>query len=423
MSNYFPTVPLIVSILLTYYATCTTYNKHSLISVNLKDADHNQLIRFNRVCDELNIDLWDEPRPGVQDVHFRVSPFQRAYIEGQLKDMQLSFRTLSDNIQNWIDEEKNQLVANSVPRYGEDFFDIATYHPFEEIEKYLMHVTENLPNRTQLTSIGRTAEGRNIWLIKLIHSTSNSIRKPVIWVDAGIHAREWVAPATAIYLLNRLMSDDVVSNSRDINVQILRESFDWYIVPVLNPDGYVHSWTKDRLWRVDLNRNFEVGFGGPMTSGNPCSHSFKGDRAFSEMETLAVRNTLLSIREDVKVYVSLHSYSQLWMIPYAHTMEKPANYESQIQLLKKVTEAVKAANGQSYSFGTMSSMLYPAGGASPDWVYKLVGVSHSYLVELRDKGQKGFLLPADQIVPTGEEFLEGLSVIAKSVLGVQSYRH
>lgn len=43
---------------------------------------------------------------------------------------------------------------------------------------------------------------------------------------------------------------------------------------------------------VDLNRNFDVSFGGAGTSGNPCSNSFRGDGPFSERETIAVHDAL-----------------------------------------------------------------------------------------------------------------------------------
>ena len=31
--------------------------------------------------------------------------------------------------------------------------------------------------------------------------------------------------------------------------QELVDGLDWYIVPVVNPDGYAYSWSDDRLWR------------------------------------------------------------------------------------------------------------------------------------------------------------------------------
>ena len=56
-----------------------------------------------------------------------------------------------------------------------------------------------------------------------------------------------------------------------------------------------------------------------------------------------------------------------------------------------------------------------ASGISIDWVYGELGVKYSYVVELRDTGRFAFLLPEDQILPTGEEMLEGLKTIAKYV--------
>ena len=50
----------------------------------------------------------------------------------------------------------------------------------------------------------------------------------------------------------------------------LVDRYDWYFLPLINADGYVYTWTEDRLWRksrkpspgtgcvgTDLNRNFD----------------------------------------------------------------------------------------------------------------------------------------------------------------------
>lgn len=51
-----------------------------------------------------------------------------------------------------------------------------------------------------------------------------------------------------------------------------------------------------------------------------------------------------------------------------------------------------------------------------DWAYGSMGIKYAATPELRDKGQFGFLLPADQIIPCGEETLEGFLAYAKYVL-------
>ena len=49
-----------------------------------------------------------------------------------------------------------------------------------------------------------------------------------------------------------------------------------------------------------------------------------------------------------------------------------------------------------------------ASGASIDWSYETLGAKYSYVCELRDLGEYGFLLPANQIEPTGIETYEGV---------------
>lgn len=60
------------------------------------------------------------------------------------------------------------------------------------------------------------------------------------WIDAGIHAREWIAPAVVLSVIDELTR----GYSRDPVVQNIMDSIDWYILPVMNPDGYEYTHTK-----------------------------------------------------------------------------------------------------------------------------------------------------------------------------------
>ena len=53
----------------------------------------------------------------------------------------------------------------------------------------------------------------------------------------------------------------------------------------------------------------------------------------------------------------------------------------------------------------------PAAGASDDWYRGGLGTTYSYTTELRDTGLYGFLLPPNQIVPSGEEVFAGMKVV------------
>lgn len=53
-------------------------------------------------------------------------------------------------------------------------------------------------------SIGRSFEGRDLKVMRLGIPQEG---KPVIWIDAGIHAREWIAPATALHFIDRVFDN------------------------------------------------------------------------------------------------------------------------------------------------------------------------------------------------------------------------
>lgn len=55
----------------------------------------------------------------------------------------------------------------------------------------------------------------------------------------------------------------------------------------------------------------------------------------------------------------------------------------------------------------LSAALYPTSGGAEDWMYVKAGIP-GIIIELRDQGQNGFLLPTSHIIPTGTELYEGI---------------
>lgn len=85
---------------------------------------------------------------------------------------------------------------------------------------------------------------KNLILFKVSLSTNNdnlNNQTKSIWIDAGIHAREWIAPATAMIILKKLVDG---YNKDNLEIRSFIEKIDWYITIVLNPDGYEYSHTK-----------------------------------------------------------------------------------------------------------------------------------------------------------------------------------
>lgn len=100
-----------------------------------------------------------------------------------------------------------------------------------KINEYLAYLAATYPDIVTLEDAGLSLEGYGMIFAKI--SSDPTAQKPVILIDGGIHAREWISPATVTYIIYQL-----VENST--NRQFLDE-VDWYILPVLNPDGYEFS--------------------------------------------------------------------------------------------------------------------------------------------------------------------------------------
>lgn len=82
---------------------------------------------------------------------------------------------------------------------------------------------------------------------------------------------------------------------------------------------------------------------------------------------------------------------------------------------KEGAEAIRKVSGKEYTVGPAGSSLYPAAGGSDDWAKGVFKTKYSYTLELRDTGRYGFMLPAKEIIDTGNEVLAFMNVLAKAV--------
>ncbi|KAK4007895.1 hypothetical protein OUZ56_013053 [Daphnia magna] len=162
---------------------------------------------------------------------------------------------------------------------------------------------------------------------------------------------------------------------------------------------------------VDPNRNFGYKWGGMGASTNPCEETYRGTKAFSEPETLATSNFILSKKNQIRLYLTLHSYGQYALIPYGYDVVYPPDYND---LLALANNAASKFVKYTYTVGNSAALLYAASGASDDWA-KSIGIKYSYTFELPDKGTYDFLLPASDILPVCEDFFPAFDVFAAKV--------
>lgn len=76
---------------------------------------------------------------------------------------------------------------------------------------------------------------------------------------------------------------------------------------------------------------------------------------------------------------------------------------------------MQQSGGAQYTVGPSGNTLYPASGGSDDWARGEMNIKYAYTVELRDSGRHGFVLPASQIQPSGEESLLFIDAVASAI--------
>lgn len=79
--------------------------------------------------------------------------------------------------------------------------------------------------------------------------------------------------------------------------------------------------------------------------------------------------------------------------------------------MRGAVSAIRAVHGTSFKSGTICKVIYQAAGSSVDWTNDVLGADYSFAVELRDTGRYGFVLPADQIIPSGQETIAGVKYL------------
>ncbi|KAM3861921.1 carboxypeptidase O-like [Diretmus argenteus] len=271
-------------------------------------------------------------------------------------------------------------------------------HPslMNQIYRWMDAVERENPELVSSTVYGRSYEGRNITLLKLGLRNPGSEEKKAIWMDCGIHAREWIAPAFCQWFVKEILQ----SYKTNEKLTQLLQNLDFYVTPVVNPDGYVFSWTNQstRLWRksrsdppsgctchgVDLNRNFNANWGTIGVSHDCCENNYCGTSPVSEPETEAVMGFVGSRINQILCFLTIHSSGQLLLLPYGHPQISAPNYDELVSVGKAAAVEMKKVHGMDYTVGTSPQVLYANSGSSRDWA-RLVGIPFSYTFELRDK--------------------------------------
>uniref|UniRef100_A0A7E4VCU7 ShKT domain-containing protein n=1 Tax=Panagrellus redivivus TaxID=6233 RepID=A0A7E4VCU7_PANRE len=395
--------------------------------------------------EHMHLNFWKAPVNVNNAVDVMVSETRLTNLKDALAKRNLPYTIIIEDVEKLIiQRERKELKSGDFDRRfrddrNEPLYDFHSYGSYAQMEAYMRSLARKYAKFVQFISIGKTHEGRSIDGLEI---GTRGHKKRVFWIDGGIHAREWAASHTALFFIHQLTS----KYGRDANITSYVDDITWIIVPCLNPDGYEFTRSSTnpniRLWRknrsptaclrdqwgrnrcckgVDLNRNFDFHFKESGSSDDPCSEIYQGTGPFSEPESKAVRDAILSSRYRNRVdgFITLHTYSQLWIHPYGHKRDSyPGDVQELLNVGKKATNALRRLYGTKYVVGSGADTLYPASGGSEDWAKQSAAIKFVYLLELRpdEKNWDGFILEERQLIPTAAETWAGVSIVAESII-------
>jgi len=401
-------------LVITYSANgAADFTGHQVLRVSVESSAQAEAL----LALEDKYDFWTEIGVG-RTVDIRAAPKQVDSLISVLDEANIIHSVMIADVGALVEMTKMVPVSPEVREAQGHSMDWNDYHPIEDIHSYLNYLQDTY-DFVSLESIGQSYDGSDMIIAKVCKGGCGA--KPAMWIDGGIHAREWISPAAVTWVLKELVENDADHSD-------LLENLDWYILPVVNPDGYLFTQTDNRLWRktrspngnncfgTDANRNFGYHWGTGGSSDNPCADTYMGAEAFSEIETKNMRQFLTTHKDTIKFYNNVHSYSQLILLPWGWGYDEPDNVDDLYRVAEAGNDALYAVHQKTYEVGCIPCLLYVASGGSLDWTLGELGIPYSYGMELRDTGANGFLLPPTEIIPTGEEVWAFHMTVARELI-------
>ncbi|KAJ6664016.1 hypothetical protein lerEdw1_008970 [Lerista edwardsae] len=312
-----------------------------------------------RLVPALQVDLWQPgsisyiSKGAVTDV--RVSRNMSQILLPYLQQANIQYIILISDLQKAV--EKQSASRSSRNRRALQGYSYEIYHSLEEvckmkwlcdlsaggrsckctgraeIQSWMHHLNKTHADLVHMFSVGKSYEGRPLFVLKL--GKRSRVYKKAVWIDCGIHAREWIGPAFCQWFVKEALQ----TYQSDPAMRRMLNQLYFYIMPIFNVDGYHFSWTHDRFWRktrsknlrfrchgVDANRNWKVKWCDEGASIHPCDDTYCGPFPESEPEVKAVAHFLRKHRKQIKAYLSFHAYAQMLLYPYSYKYATIPNF-------------------------------------------------------------------------------------------------
>jgi carboxypeptidase T len=269
-------------------------------------------------------------------------------------------------------------------------FDEYDYHTYEELTDELYSLQANHSDIMSLTSIGRSYEGRDLWMVKLSDNVDQEENEPGVLFMAAHHGNEWPGIEICLFFIRYIVEqydNDTTPEIRDaVNTTQI------FLIPMVNPDGVLADTRKNcapnhgpfghsasvTSYGVNLNRNYDdpwfLAYLFPARYYLPfilsdSNFNYRGPYPFSENETKAVKN--FAETHAISISISYHSYGEFIIYPWLHTTKQTPDE----LLFRSVGENISSINHY-YLFVKNDRLIPLYGGtlgSSENWLYREKG--------------------------------------------------
>jgi carboxypeptidase T len=277
-------------------------------------------------------------------------------------------------------------------------FESYHYHTYQEMTDELHSLQMNHSDIMSLTSIGKTYEGRDLWMVKLSDNPNQDEAEPGVLFMGAHHGNEKPGYEVCLFFIQYMVEQYENSSLPEIRNAI--DTTQIYIIPMVNPDGVEADTRKNcapnhgpfgrsktiTSYGVNLNRNYDdpwfLAYIFPVSYSLPfilpdSSFNYRGPYPFSENETQAVRN--FAEAHNISISVSYHSYGEFIIYPWMHTSKQTVDEP----LFRSVGENISLINHYELFVKTYHLISRYGGtlGSSENWLYREKGTI-AYTMEL-----------------------------------------
>ncbi|XP_073941252.1 zinc carboxypeptidase-like isoform X2 [Choristoneura fumiferana] len=280
-------------------------------------------------------------------------------------------------------------------------------YTWNHISSWIKKILRKYPKSIKESIIGRTFENKDLTLLKV----STGRRKPVIFIVGGEDGRDWTSAAIILQFIKNILEN---------NLEELRNFYDFFFIPIFNPDGYSFSSSKERFWAknrkqfyskklcpdntlalgVNIDRNwFEESQG--FEKGE-CSNFYPGEHPLSEEETMALASLIDRIAPRTIAFFNLRAFDQLITIPYAQSGKLSMNHNTLVEIFNFACEHLAEEYNMTYFLGSASKFFYNFSGNCADWVKKNLNVPVVATIYMRH--EHSIIADEEDITPLYEQF-------------------